>query len=104
MPFRCARGAWAKNEEPSIDEILAEPVVQAMMARDCVDEGEVRRLLKNFIERGSTVPETTPSDGDPPTSTTLASKPFAHAAENAAGACSPYRAPDKRIAWGASDP
>jgi hypothetical protein len=53
MPFKCARGAWAKNEEPSIDEVLVEPVVQAMMARDGVGEAEVRRLLTQWSERGA---------------------------------------------------
>jgi hypothetical protein len=53
MPFKCARGAWAKNEEPSIDEVLVEPVVQAMMARDGVGEAEVRRLLTQWSERAA---------------------------------------------------
>jgi len=51
MPFRCARGLWSKNEEPSIGEILSNPVVRAMMARDGVDEAEVRRLLTKWSER-----------------------------------------------------
>jgi len=51
MPFRCARGLWSKNEEPSIGEILSNPVVRTMMARDGVDEAEVRRLLTKWSER-----------------------------------------------------
>ena len=53
MPFRCARGLWSKNEEPSIGEILSNPVVRTMMARDGVDEAEVRRLLTKWSERGT---------------------------------------------------
>jgi hypothetical protein len=69
MPFRCARGAWAKNEEPSINEVLAEPIVRAMMERDGVDEAEVRRLLANFIERPVTGSDKATSGGDRPAST-----------------------------------
>src|SRR3954447_9775577 len=51
MPFRCARGLWSRNEEPSIGEVLSDPVVRTMMARDGVDEAEVRRLLTKWSER-----------------------------------------------------
>jgi hypothetical protein len=53
MPFQCARGPWSKNEEPSIAEVLSDPVVRAMMARDGVDEVEVRLLLAKWSERGA---------------------------------------------------
>jgi hypothetical protein len=53
MPFRCARGLWTKNEEPSIAEVLSDPVVRAMMARDGVDEVEMRLLLAKWSERGA---------------------------------------------------
>ncbi len=53
MPFRCARGLWSKNEEPSIGEVLSDPIVRTMMARDGVDEAEVRRLLTKWSERGT---------------------------------------------------
>ena len=69
MPFRCARGAWAKNEEPSINEVLAEPIARAMMERDGVDKAEVRRLLANFIERPGTGSDKATSGGDRPAST-----------------------------------
>jgi hypothetical protein len=53
MPFRCARGLWSKNEEPSIAEVLSDPSVRAMMARDRVDEAEMRLLLAKWSERGA---------------------------------------------------
>jgi hypothetical protein len=53
MPFRCARGLWSKNEEPSIAEVLCDPGVRAMMARDGVDEVEMRLLLAKWSERGA---------------------------------------------------
>jgi hypothetical protein len=30
----CAGGKWSKNEEPSVDDVLTEPTVQVLMARD----------------------------------------------------------------------
>jgi hypothetical protein len=33
-----------KNEEPSLDDLLAEPIVRLVMARDHVDEAAIRRL------------------------------------------------------------
>jgi hypothetical protein len=51
MPFQCARGAWSKNEEPSLDELLAEPAVRLVMARDRVKEAEVRRIISELRHR-----------------------------------------------------
>jgi len=51
MAFRCARGAYSKNEEPTLDELLAEPTVRLVMARDRVDEAEVRRIAAETRER-----------------------------------------------------
>jgi hypothetical protein len=48
MPFRCANGRYSHNEEPSLDEILAEPIVRLLMARDGVDEAEIRRLVQEL--------------------------------------------------------
>jgi hypothetical protein len=48
MPFRCANGRYSHNEEPSLDEILAEPIVHLLMARDGVNEVEIRRLAREF--------------------------------------------------------
>jgi hypothetical protein len=44
MAFQCARGAWSKNEEPSLDELLAEPAVQLVMAKDGWEDAKIRRL------------------------------------------------------------
>ena len=46
MPFQCARGVYTRNEEPTLDELLAEPIVRLVMARDGVQEIEVRRLAR----------------------------------------------------------
>jgi hypothetical protein len=51
MPFRCAHGAWSKNEEPSLDELLAEPAVRMVMARDRVTEDTVRTLAREARQR-----------------------------------------------------
>jgi hypothetical protein len=51
MPFQCARGPYSKNEEPTLDELLAEPAVRLVMARDRVDEAEVRRIVVETRER-----------------------------------------------------
>jgi len=51
MPFQCARGAFTRNEEPTLDELLSEPAVRLIMARDRVDELEVRRIAVETRER-----------------------------------------------------
>ncbi len=44
MPFRCPDGLpFSKNEEPNLDQLLAEPMVRLLMARDRVQEAELRR-------------------------------------------------------------
>jgi hypothetical protein len=45
VPFRCALGAYTHNEEPSLDELLAEPIVQLVMKRDGLTEDEVRAIV-----------------------------------------------------------
>ena len=52
MPFRCARGTFTRNEEPTLDEFLAEPAVRLLMTRDGVEEAEFRRLAAETRERG----------------------------------------------------
>jgi hypothetical protein len=37
--------------EPSLDEILKEPIVRRLMARDGVTEPALRRLISNVCER-----------------------------------------------------
>jgi hypothetical protein len=44
MPFRCARGAYTCNEEPRLDELLAEDAVRLVMARDGWTEARIRML------------------------------------------------------------
>ena len=54
MPLKRARGAWAKNEERSFDELLAKPAVRLMMAKDRVKETEVSRIISEMrYRRGS---------------------------------------------------
>ena len=50
VPFRCASGSYARNEEPSLDEILAEPIVRLLMLRDRVDESALRRLAAHIAK------------------------------------------------------
>jgi hypothetical protein len=45
MPFRSASGQFTTNEEPSLDELLAEPIVRMMMTRDGVEEAELRLII-----------------------------------------------------------
>jgi hypothetical protein len=44
MPFHCAPGPFSANEEPTLAELLAEPVVRLMMARDGYSENDVRAI------------------------------------------------------------
>ena len=45
MPFSRASGLYTRNEEPTLDELLAEPIVRLLMARDGVEEETVRRVF-----------------------------------------------------------
>jgi hypothetical protein len=51
MPFSAAHGDYTRNEEPSLDEILNEPIIRLLMARDGV---EVKTLR---------LPQPRPADG-----------------------------------------
>jgi hypothetical protein len=44
-------GAWSKNEEPSLDEVLTEPAVRLLMARDHVTEDTVRKVAREALQR-----------------------------------------------------
>jgi hypothetical protein len=44
MSFRCAQGRFTRNEEPSLDDLLAEPAIRSVMLRDGVEEAAIRRL------------------------------------------------------------
>ena len=52
MPFRCARGAaFSKNEEPRLEELLTDDVLQLVMARDGVTPETLRKLASEFREK-----------------------------------------------------
>jgi hypothetical protein len=51
MPFSCARGFYTKNEEPTLDELLAEPIIRLLMARDGVVEAHLRRLVMSIRQQ-----------------------------------------------------
>ena len=45
MPFSAAHGDYTRNEEPSLDEILNEPIIRLLMGRDGVEVKTLRALL-----------------------------------------------------------
>ena len=45
MPFRCSNGRYSHNEEPGIEELLRDPIVHLLMARDGVKADTLRALL-----------------------------------------------------------
>ena len=45
MPFSAPHGAYTHNEEPSLDQILNEPIIRLLMARDGVEVETLRALL-----------------------------------------------------------
>lgn len=50
MPFsRSRRGPYAGNQEPSLDEILSEPIIRRLMARDGIDEASIRQLAATVV-------------------------------------------------------
>jgi hypothetical protein len=51
MPFRCARGAFSKNEEPRLEELLTDDVLQLVMARDGVTPETLRKLASECSGR-----------------------------------------------------
>ncbi len=51
MPFRCNFGPFTENEELSLDELLAEPIVRSIMARDNVEDAQVRQIAAEIRER-----------------------------------------------------
>ncbi len=55
---------WQKlSAEPSVDEILDDPIVRLLMRGDGVGENEVRRLIESVREGLGAAMETTASDG-----------------------------------------
>jgi hypothetical protein len=47
------------NREPSLDQVLSEPIVQMMMRRDGIDETSIRRLMQKAA--GATKPANAPT-------------------------------------------
>jgi hypothetical protein len=45
MPFSAEHGDYTHNEEPSLEEILNEPIIRLLMARDGVEVKALRALL-----------------------------------------------------------
>jgi MarR family transcriptional regulator, transcriptional regulator for hemolysin len=58
----CAASAWRSPVEPTVDQLLAEPIVQQLMRRDRTDEPTIRHLLR---ETAATRPAL-PAENDPP--------------------------------------
>ncbi len=55
---------WQKlNAEPSVDEILDDPIVRLLMRGDGVGENEVRRLIETVREGLGAAMETAAPDG-----------------------------------------
>jgi hypothetical protein len=57
MPFRCTDGPYINNDEPSLDELLADPMVKLLMARDGAEEATVRQLAKAALNSPARSPE-----------------------------------------------
>jgi hypothetical protein len=51
MPFRCARGAFTKNEEPRLEELLADETLQLVMERDGITPDILRALARETRDR-----------------------------------------------------
>ena len=51
MPFRAACGEFTRNQEITLDQLLADPLVRLRMACDRVDENVLRQLAAEFRER-----------------------------------------------------
>jgi hypothetical protein len=51
MPFRAACGEFSQNQEVTLDQLLAEPLVRLRMACDRVQEEVVRQLAAEIRER-----------------------------------------------------
>jgi hypothetical protein len=54
MPFRCARGPFSHNEEPTLEQMLSNDIVQLMMARDRITAEAMRQLASEVRDRRDT--------------------------------------------------
>jgi MarR family transcriptional regulator for hemolysin len=57
--------------EPSLDQLLAEPIIQQLMRRDRTDEAATRRLLQHIAAAQSAAPATDDSVTNDPNETAL---------------------------------
>jgi MarR family transcriptional regulator, transcriptional regulator for hemolysin len=57
-----AASAWLSTTEPTVDQLLAEPIVQQLMRRDQTDEPTIRHLLRETAAARPALPAT----NDPP--------------------------------------
>jgi hypothetical protein len=51
MPFRAACGDFTRNQEVTLDQLLADPLMRLRMACDRVDENVLRQLTAEIRER-----------------------------------------------------
>jgi len=47
---------WRMKEEPSLDELLGDEIVDQVMERDGLDSAAIRRLLREMSQRLATRP------------------------------------------------
>ena len=51
MPFRCARGPFSHNEEPTLEQMLSDDIVQLVTARDRMTAEAMRQLASEVRDR-----------------------------------------------------
>jgi hypothetical protein len=51
MPFQCARGPFSHNEEPTLEQMLSDEIVQLVMARDRMTAEAMRQLASEVRDR-----------------------------------------------------
>jgi hypothetical protein len=51
MPFQCARGPFSRNEEPTLEQMLSDEIVQLVMARDRMTAEAMRQLASEVRDR-----------------------------------------------------
>jgi len=55
MPFRCARGPFSRNEEPTLEEMLSDDVLRLVMARDRITPEALRQLASEVRARARNI-------------------------------------------------
>jgi hypothetical protein len=51
MPFQCARGPFSHNQEPTLEQMLSDEIVQLVMQRDRMTAKAMRQLATEARER-----------------------------------------------------